>query len=273
MMSSSNRNHVSQRRGAPRWLPGVLGLLVLAALCGGLGAYMLAPVLSPASAVPQATQVAAAPAPGVPVVTYPSGQNQVTIVEKPVTPPPAPEKKTEPENTITTTIEADRSLPPAEGEDKNSSTRGRDRTERRGDDALDPASQAKSGAGEAPRVPTGAAETTAGSEPGITIEPAPAEAPRPTSPPAATPAERPSSEGGSLFRVQVGRFAEESDARALAEELKRDGLAPSIIKTGPDGKGLYRVQVGTYRQRENADKALDALRRKQLEPYLAEDEP
>jgi cell division septation protein DedD len=69
----------------------------------------------------------------------------------------------------------------------------------------------------------------------------------------------------------VGRFADEGDARALAEELKRDGLSPSVVRNGPEGKGLYRVQVGTFRQRENADKALEALRRKQLEPYLAED--
>jgi cell division protein FtsN len=72
--------------------------------------------------------------------------------------------------------------------------------------------------------------------------------------------------------VQVGRFADESDARALAEELKREGLSPSVVHAGSEGKGLYRVQVGTFRQRDNAEKALESLRRKQFEPYLAEDE-
>jgi cell division protein FtsN len=85
--------------------------------------------------------------------------------------------------------------------------------------------------------------------------------------------ERVAAESGPLYRVQVGRFADEGDARALAEELTRDGLSPSVVRGGPEGKGLYRVQVGTYRLRDNADKALETLRRKQLEPYLAEDEP
>lgn len=261
-MSLTNRKQVSNRRGAPRWLPGVLGLVVLAAICGVLGAYILAPVLSPASEAGPSVRTAAAPAPDVPVVTYPSGENQVRIVEKPITPPPAPKKDPERESRITTTIE------PSD-DDADDSTRGRSND--RDDDPGEGDARAKSGAAETPRTRPGAATPPVPDEPGITIEPAPAETSRTAPTP---PTERPAAEGGSsLYRVQVGRFADEGDARALAEELKRDGLTPSIVKTGPEGKGLYRVQVGTYRQRENADKTLDTLRKKQLEPYLAEDEP
>jgi cell division protein FtsN len=280
MISSTSHDRVSRRRGAARWLPAVLALVALGVVCGLLGAYVLAPVLAPGAPSADASQSAAGgigepPRADAPVVSYPSGQNQVRIVEKSIRQAP-PTVPVEPEHAITTSLEPAGSDPALTDASAVPATRLRRKDGRKpatpGDNPQ-ARTDSEPGAGAATRTTPTAGETTTG-DTGIVIEPAaPAEPSRPTAPSSATPAERPFADGGSLYRVQVGRFADESDARALADELKRDGLAPTVVRTGPEGRGLYRVQVGTFRQRENADKALETLRRKQLEPYLAEDEP
>jgi cell division protein FtsN len=263
MISTTNRNTVSRRRGASRWVPATLGILALGGGCGWIGAYVLAPMLGrgapPASPPPPALSTVS-----VPVRAYPSGQHQVSIVEKTIPPPPEPAVKREPENAITTTIE------PSKEEPRETRSQREDRSEASDGAGTEVEATAKArdgkGAEAAPAAAPAAPVAADLGEPAGALDPEPVEARRNEA-----EAPRPGSEGGPLYRVQVGRFAAEGDARALAEELKRDGLSPSVVRNGPEGKGLYRVQVGTFRQRENADKALEALRKKQLEPYLAED--
>lgn len=280
MISTTNRKRDSRPRGAMRWIAPTLAMLALAGVCGVLGAYVFAPILStPAAAPASETLAAATPAASDrPVVSYPSGANQVTIVEKPIAPPPSYFGVTEPEPDLSISVEPSEEMPDA-------THSGRDQRERRGEPDSDsprgpprnpagPAGGREPAARRAPSAESGSDATPSGSGAAAAAgsgSPVPGGAERGTRhPEPGTPAE---AEAGPLYRVQVGRFADESDARALAEELKRDGLAPSVVRSGPEGKGLYRVQVGTFRQRENADKALEALRRKQLEPYLAEEEP
>jgi cell division protein FtsN len=78
---------------------------------------------------------------------------------------------------------------------------------------------------------------------------------------------------GQSYRVQVGRFAEEGDARRLRDELEGAGLSPRVVKTERDGVVLYRVQVGTFKMKENADRQVDQLKQQHYEPYIADDEP
>jgi cell division septation protein DedD len=75
------------------------------------------------------------------------------------------------------------------------------------------------------------------------------------------------------YRVQVGRFVNETDARRLRDELTGSGLSPRVVRTEKDGTVLYRVQVGTFRQKENAERQIEKLKSQSYEPYLAEDEP
>ena len=87
---------------------------------------------------------------------------------------------------------------------------------------------------------------------------------------------RPSSTSGEgngrVYRVQVGRFTDEADAKRLRDELAAPGSEPQVVKSERDGVVVYRVQVGTYRQEENAKRQLESLRAKSYEPYLAEDD-
>lgn len=78
---------------------------------------------------------------------------------------------------------------------------------------------------------------------------------------------------GRSYRVQVGRFTDESDARRLRDELEGSGLSPRIVKTERDGVVLFRVQVGTFKMEENAKRQVEQLKEKQYEPYIADDDP
>ncbi len=58
-----------------------------------------------------------------------------------------------------------------------------------------------------------------------------------------------SSEGARLYRVQVGAFSSEANARSLADELGKLGYQVLVVP-GP----LHRVQVGAFSQRQNAER-------------------
>ena len=81
------------------------------------------------------------------------------------------------------------------------------------------------------------------------------------------------SRGGHSFRVQVGRFVNESDAQRLKEELAGSGLSPRVVRTERDGTVVFRVQVGTYRRRENAERQIEQLKAQSYEPDLVDEAP
>lgn len=73
-------------------------------------------------------------------------------------------------------------------------------------------------------------------------------APSPALPPTSTK---------QLYRVQVGAFSSEANARGLADELISKGYQ-AIVTPG----SLYRVQVGAFSQRDNAATLKDELEAK-----------
>jgi septal ring-binding cell division protein DamX len=75
------------------------------------------------------------------------------------------------------------------------------------------------------------------------------------------------------YRVQVGRFADESAAQRLRDELVGAGYSPRVVRTERSGVVLYRVQVGTFGRKENAEKTVSKLKSQSYEPYVADDEP
>jgi cell division protein FtsN len=75
------------------------------------------------------------------------------------------------------------------------------------------------------------------------------------------------------YRVQVGRFTDETSAQRLRDELTGVGYTPRVVRTERNGVTIYRVQVGTFRQRENADKTVAKLKSESYEPYVADEEP
>jgi cell division protein FtsN len=85
--------------------------------------------------------------------------------------------------------------------------------------------------------------------------------------------ERDGRRSGRSYRVQVGRFADENDARRLRDELAGSGLSPRVVRSEREGVVLYRVQVGTFKMKENADRQVEQLKEKQYEPYIADDDP
>jgi len=78
---------------------------------------------------------------------------------------------------------------------------------------------------------------------------------------------------GHSFRVQVGRFVNESDALRLKDELAGSGLSPRVVRTERDGTVVYRVQVGTYRRRENAERQIEQLKAQSYEPDIVDEAP
>jgi cell division protein FtsN len=78
--------------------------------------------------------------------------------------------------------------------------------------------------------------------------------------------------GSRVFKVQVGRFAEETDAQRLRDELSSSGFSAQVVRSGREGTVLYRVQVGTFRQKENADRTVEKLKAQSYEPYIADDD-
>jgi cell division protein FtsN len=72
--------------------------------------------------------------------------------------------------------------------------------------------------------------------------------------------------------VQVGRFAEESAAQRVRDELAGSGFSAQVVRSERSGTVQYRVQVGTFRQKENADRTVEKLKAQSYEPYIADDE-
>jgi cell division septation protein DedD len=275
-----------------RWVPVVAVVTVLGIGCALLGAYFVAPLMGGRALPggPPPAQMASVPAgsPARPPVVFPSGQNAVRIEEKPVTPPAPPAPKEEPG--ITTSIESapDDTGSGEAGDEAASKPRQSGHRGKRDSAGQDTAAGAASPAGKDESAPHSDGDRTespggASSEPApdrgagaaeaATPASAPASGPDATSPASGAPGTASPTSTAGLFRVQVGRFAEERDAQALKEELGRMGYAPTVVRTGRDGQTLFRVQVGTFRRRENADKTMEQLRQRQFEPYLAEDEP
>ncbi|NLY52024.1 MAG: SPOR domain-containing protein [Firmicutes bacterium] len=63
------------------------------------------------------------------------------------------------------------------------------------------------------------------------------------------PVQTKSSPPGTLYRVQVGAFSSEANARSLADELGKLGYQVLVIPGS-----LHRVQVGAFSQRQNAER-------------------
>ncbi|MGI6036772.1 MAG: SPOR domain-containing protein [Limnochordia bacterium] len=76
---------------------------------------------------------------------------------------------------------------------------------------------------------------------------------------------QPPSSGG-LFRVQIGAFSSEENAKALGEKLGSEENLPVYVTPGPP----YRVQVGAFSQRENALRLQEDLQAKGYETILVQ---
>ena len=63
---------------------------------------------------------------------------------------------------------------------------------------------------------------------------------------------------GVLYRVQVGAFAERSNASELVARLLVDGFTAYIVRDGQ----LLKVRVGAFRERAQADELTARLRTK-----------
>ena len=69
-----------------------------------------------------------------------------------------------------------------------------------------------------------------------------------------------------LYRVQVGAFQEEENARRLGEKLKEEENLPVYLSPGPP----YRVQVGAFAERKNAEALRARLQAKGYEAIITE---
>ena len=93
--------------------------------------------------------------------------------------------------------------------------------------------------------------------------------PAPSAPPARAP-ERPAVAG---IWIQVASLTSKREADALVARLSRRGFKSQIAPTpGPKGT-LYRVRVGPYRSEEEARKSADKLRQTEKigEPWIVRD--
>jgi len=89
--------------------------------------------------------------------------------------------------------------------------------------------------------------------------------PRSTSPAPATP----DSATHAQFRVQTGAYADEGNARSVADQLRSQGYTTST-RSERDGDHLvYKVQVGAYRSHSGASKAADDLQKKGVPVYVS----
>ena len=71
------------------------------------------------------------------------------------------------------------------------------------------------------------------------------------------------------FRVQTGAYADEGNARSVADQLRSQGYTTST-RSERDGDHLvYKVQVGAYRSHSGASKAADDLQKKGVPVYVS----
>lgn len=116
-----------------------------------------------------------------------------------------------------------------------------------------------------------------------TASPAP-ERPQPSSPsqpgqPAAASASRPSvqpqapaqAERATIYRVQVGRFANRDDAAKVADALKAENPpVPDAWVLFDNSSGQYRVQAGAFSNRQRAQDFVDQLVAMGYDAYIAQ---
>ena len=69
-----------------------------------------------------------------------------------------------------------------------------------------------------------------------------------------------------LYRVQVGAFQEEENARRRGEKLKEEENLPVYLSPGPP----YRVQVGAFAERKNAEALRAKLQAKGYEAIITQ---
>lgn len=87
--------------------------------------------------------------------------------------------------------------------------------------------------------------------------------------PRGTPASPPDTATHAQFRVQTGAYADEGNARSVADQLRSQGYSTST-RSERDGDHLvYKVQVGAYRSKSGASKAADDLQKKGVPVYVS----
>ena len=87
--------------------------------------------------------------------------------------------------------------------------------------------------------------------------------------PRGTPAPPPDAATHAQFRVQTGAYADEGNARTVADQLRSQGYSTST-RSERDGDHLvYKVQVGAYRSKTGAAKAADDLQKKGVPVYVS----
>lgn len=83
-----------------------------------------------------------------------------------------------------------------------------------------------------------------------------------------SPSPTPDSATHAQFRVQTGAYADEGNARSVADQLRSQGYSTST-RSERDGDHLvYKVQVGAYRSHSGASKAADDLQKKGVPVYV-----
>ena len=87
--------------------------------------------------------------------------------------------------------------------------------------------------------------------------------------PRGAPAPPPDTATHAQFRVQTGAYADEGNARTVADQLRSQGYSTST-RSERDGDHLvYKVQVGAYRSKSGASKAADDLQKKGVPVYVS----
>lgn len=64
-----------------------------------------------------------------------------------------------------------------------------------------------------------------------------------------------------IFRVQVGAFSKEENAKNMLDKLKKNGFDGYIVNTTVNGKPIRRVQIGAFSKEENAKNMLDNVKK------------
>lgn len=68
----------------------------------------------------------------------------------------------------------------------------------------------------------------------------------------------------TLYRVQVGAFTNQDNAKKLQAQLKSKKYETLIVKVG----NYYKVQVGAYNKKDNATKMLNKLKNDGYNPFI-----
>ena len=69
---------------------------------------------------------------------------------------------------------------------------------------------------------------------------------------------------GNLYKVQVGAFSKESNAKDMEKKLQAKGYQTYIVQE----KGLYKVQVGAFSELKNAQVLADKLVKDGFQTYI-----